>query len=999
MGCGQMKYLFIQLSDLHCTSSADEYTQKIDQAANAINSIGKFDSIILIFSGDLTRAADPNEFKAAKHVIGRFVGKIAPFVNNARIPIMIVPGNHDMVLPKGARTAAIIETWNKDEHLYGELDRLDRFFDYAASKDCFRENKLFDIKMLDLGGFKVQFCLLNSAPYSTRNPDDKQFHYFPPYVADKLVRDPEADIKITVMHHHFEWCEWNTKEMLQKAISSDDITFFGHDHKADYLSTKYANGESHNIIMGGEIILAQQEKASFNAVVYDSDTELFEHFIFTWSIENGRFHPQSSGHFSKRQNGLVPRNEFIEKISKDNQGISEHFTDYFVLPKLYATGDAFSDGTLSDTVDVDKIFEVLQKDKAIQIVGDADAGKTTLIKYLFLESIKRGFIPLLIEKRDYRDSRIEKMIKDLFEEQYGLNSEEDYDAYVQADNSKKIVFIDDVNLIDNPKARQNLINSILDSGKMLIFSATDKNLDLEEAVKNKLQGKTISSLEIQLFYKESRDQLVDRVALVYHRSTEDIHLIKAALDYMVQSQTGFFNFTPASMLQYIRYYLNAGAENHKGVQTISMVFEMNIRNALVSNVNEHIATIYLAALEYIADQMYFLMCVEEIPLSMLETMIQDYNSKKKTSILPKDFLRTCINSHILKENDASFAIRFYDNNTYAYFVAKSINREFERNPEDRVKFTFVMNNICFGINDSIILFLSFIRNNAAIITKIAEKAIELLKDFPEWDFAKGNIPFLQQTDVLVQSTPSAGEARETHQRIEQIEKERHKAVKFRSVFDYNPSDASKPQYVIGKAIKYTNLVGRALVDQYGSLEAEEIAPLLDALFSVPQKVVYAALKPYQDHIDEIITTLTEFAKEQVSGEVVTEQKIRKMFGQAGTNLALNILNEAAYNASNCSTISVLRERNDGNANQKILQLMMEENSGVSSAFVDRAVALRKELDGIPYARILIAQIARKHIIFNESISHRSIDMLVSGKVISPRAKPLLLKERGSKEKS
>ena len=38
------------------------------------------------------------------------------------------------------------------------------------------------------------------------------------------------------MHHSYEWCDWDTKQMLKKAFASDDVTFFGHDHSAEMLS-------------------------------------------------------------------------------------------------------------------------------------------------------------------------------------------------------------------------------------------------------------------------------------------------------------------------------------------------------------------------------------------------------------------------------------------------------------------------------------------------------------------------------------------------------------------------------------------------------------------------------------------------------------------------------------------------------------------------------------------------------------------------------------------
>lgn len=102
-----------------------------------------------------------------------------------------------------------------------ELKRLSNLFGYSQTKQCFTEDKLCDVRMLTLGRTKVQLCMLNSAPFSTRKREDKQLHYFPTYVAEKLERSHEATLKITVMHHHYEWCEWNTKEMLKNPDMED----------------------------------------------------------------------------------------------------------------------------------------------------------------------------------------------------------------------------------------------------------------------------------------------------------------------------------------------------------------------------------------------------------------------------------------------------------------------------------------------------------------------------------------------------------------------------------------------------------------------------------------------------------------------------------------------------------------------------------------------------------------------------------------------------------
>ena len=44
--------------------------------------------------------------------------------------------------------------------------------------------------------------------------------------------------------------------------------------------------------------------------------------------------------------------------------------------------------------------------------------------------------------------------------------------------------------------------------------------------------------------------------------------------------------------------------------------------------------------------------------------------------------------------------------------------------------------------------------------------------------------------------------------------------------------------MILRALKYTQLLGRGLVDQYGNLDANEVDSLVGALYSLPQKIVY-----------------------------------------------------------------------------------------------------------------------------------------------------------------
>ena len=107
------------------------------------------------------------------------------------------------------------------------------------------------------------------------------------------------------------------------------------------------------------------------------------------------------------------------------------------------------------------------------------------------------------------------------------------------------------------------------------------------------------------------------------------------------------------------------------------------------------------------------------------------------------------------------------------------------------------------------------------------------------------------------------------------------------------------------------------------------------------------------------------------------------------------MNDIAFNTSNENTICVLREWPAQSENHKVFELMLEENTGNTAEFVQKAIVLRKELAESPFAKMLISQIARKHIIYNGNIDHREVNKLLSGGVLATENKPALLLSKGA----
>lgn len=282
---------------------------------------------------------------------------------------------------------------------------------------------------------------------------------------------------------------------------------------------------------------------------------------------------------------------------------------------------------------------------------------------------------------------------------------------------------------------------------------------------------------------------------------------------------------------------------------------------------------------------------------------------------------------------------------------------------------------------------------------MAAQAEALVKDYPELNFDVNNLPFLTNTTDTVKSLPTAKEKKQATENTELIEQHQHEAVKFREIFDYDEADVEKDKYRILRALKYVRLIGHALVDQYGSLTDEELKMMVGALYTVPQKIIYATLKPYQDHYDDIIAGLMNFVKEIDPENRISINEVQELLNSAAVNLALNIMNDIGYNASNRNTMIVLNEAELSNSNHKVQNLIMQENAGNSAAFIAKAVDLRKEYENVPFIKYLIARIAHKHIIYISGIDQRLTEKLVSGKVLSPGSKKAaLVGQVGMKDK-
>lgn len=987
-----MKLLILQLSDIHCTDRKIPQSERLDRIAPAIRTLGSFDKVSLVFTGDLSFSGKCNQIKCGKHFIGYVISSLANTFNCGFIDTIIVPGNHDIQIPSEGHSFNEISKWNKDTRITSELMLMNPFFEYAASKCCFKNNKLVDFKTLLLQDKKIQFTLLNSAPFSTLSTDDKELHYFPDSVFEEIKShnlSEKPDYNIVIMHHSFEWFEWDTKIKLKELMFKADLVLFGHDHVSEIANISNANGQKITYCTGGEFTF-REDNCSFNAIIIDTESEELRCHEFSWDEATNLYKQQTHSITRKSKMSFGPSVSYENELLRGNKQISNSMIDYYVLPELRVSFEQFTEDESLEDINEDYIISKLEGERIICITGETNSGKTSLLKYLYKYSFNKGFLSLFLESSTKVEFDFDKMLKYLVETQY--DGECAYDRYCQEDHNKQIIFIDDIDRISNPKASQQLINRILESGRKIIYSSSKTNLEIETIVEKQLDEKTVGSLTIRPFFKTSRDKLIEKICKIKNASDEQIESIVIALDYLVQTQPYLFTLAPGNLIAYITFLLQDNSDVY-AQKTLSMVFETNIRSQILSYARESDLPRYNSFLAFMASFMYFQKKSDIISIEELTEQVKQFNHQRKEDMNAKSFVDTCIKADILEEESNEFAFRFCNNNLLAYYVASSIKREIERDYTNTSHLQTVIQQICFGINDSIIVFLSYLTNSGRLIMKIAEQSFKHISDCKGWSIKDNNLDFLNHTTKLSNSLPSDKEKKEMKKHTVRVEEERHEAIKYRNAFDYKTEDIEKLKAL--RALKCVQIVGRMLVDQYSDLDTDEIDEIIESLYEIPFKVIYECLLPIQKDIHNLCDRLSEYAKEHAEKEI-TDDEIMQMIGNAGVSYALNILNSVAYNAATSSTIKALGGYETVSIEQDILKLMFFENTRNTVKFVDAAIEMQSKYENNLFVRKLILLIARKHIIYaykSKPVDHVQISRLISAKILSEKGKKSLLLEK------
>jgi len=217
-------------------------TERIDSALAQVN--------FVVFSGDAAFTGKAEEFTAARQYL---FDKVLGAVGLEPDHLFLVPGNHDLsrdtvceMLPLPLQepldSDTLVQTWLTDAKRRARaLEPFEAYREFVAGYTGQPTPDYASILRLEVDGKRVALVGLNSAWMCGRNKDVKGEVYDygytlvgEPQIYDALAQIADADLRIAVLHHPFEWlAPFDRYRIKARLARKCNLILSGHEHCPD----------------------------------------------------------------------------------------------------------------------------------------------------------------------------------------------------------------------------------------------------------------------------------------------------------------------------------------------------------------------------------------------------------------------------------------------------------------------------------------------------------------------------------------------------------------------------------------------------------------------------------------------------------------------------------------------------------------------------------------------------------------------------------------------
>lgn len=414
----------VQLTDFHFEELQSNYQKRVDDILVTIKKSIKSGTVLLLVTGDVARTGKESEYQSAAMFFDYLIEQLNQ--PEYQLKVYILPGNHDLQGP-----CKSIECFSGAQYDL-DIDNMASFYEFAS-----KYNNGFVLGqpqpiVFEVEGTQVSVSGFNSAPLSTLDGDDKGFHVLRNPKRSLLDNTPDSGLHIFASHHGPEWFCDNERLSLEKMLASCfDFAFTGHEHMGQSRCVGGLSGESCVVVRGGTYSLCDDDQSSYKMLLIrfgEFGSYEFAERVYGWEA-SAQIHTlldeaHSYRRYIKSKTYFRPRSDFVNELFETDDNSSESFKDSFVFPSLkeeIATGTKDGELRINDQKlisDIHSFMEFLLDAKALEIHSDIRAGKSSLLKAIYRESLAMGYSPLLLTP-DYSTGSISRTLSSIIKDQYG----------------------------------------------------------------------------------------------------------------------------------------------------------------------------------------------------------------------------------------------------------------------------------------------------------------------------------------------------------------------------------------------------------------------------------------------------------------------------------------------------------------------------------------------------------------------------------------------------
>lgn len=962
-----MKLLIVQITDLHIKNKDDEFDVDVSKLVQALKLVGDIDKVMLVAVGDIAFSGKREEYRCAGGLLIAICKKIREEFG-AQVEVCVVPGNHDINFDDLEQNFEILENSYRRKNVIQKSDEyighMSDYMFFSAKHRCFEKDKIIDKKVIKLGEKAVGFIMINTAPLSLLGGanGDKGFHYLSKENIRKIDRLAVDDVNVLVMHHNYEWFSQDIKNELRDIISRKyQMVLTGHEHY-NIAENMKINDKLNVFCSQGYALHGAIEELGYSAFVINLDNN--EMRPYSYLLKNGIYMQSIHEAISfpnKVAGKFVVNPKKLRELLCDSDGVK--YESYFVFPEM-----VYEDQNTEDEIkkyacnDFESLLKIVSEKTSIIVSGGKKAGKTTLSRMLFDKLINNNYVPVLIAASDIDKKRISNVVKNMFEEQY-IMEDETFDIFLQTEKTQKIAIIDEYDKLKENTAQEllGLLNELF--GHVIIFSEEQVSVDVKRKVYDALLFKELPvQVSIKPFLYTKRRELIARILTntgKYNKKEVE------KINELINTQIKFFDLSPEFIINFINQYVNQYRfQFSSGINAFSVVYENSLKGKVIQHSEKIDPNVALQLLSNLAFYMHFRK-KNVVELQEISEVIKQYNTDYRQKVKEIDFISAIIEAKILYEADNSY--RFRDAATEAYFVARSINQKWSSGIDIRNEVNYMLDNLCFGINSDVVLFLSLINNDPRYLDIIIEGAKKHFEGMDEINFESGNIKRLTSSPISVKDNIPTKEEKEKRDMLRNIQEEetRESIVKLVDEYDYTEEDLLKIENQLLISFKYLEILCKTLPAFCYNLKVDVQDELASMIYKCPNMFLYSVLKDLNDDFEDISNELCEEINTNRGEGTVNVDIVRKMLEKMSLGLIYGVYNLVA---STCSTEQSIEALNafpyDINTNYKLMNLMMRKQCEGLSNFSKAAFELDdKNLD--PVVRSFVKFTVREYFLKND----------------------------------